>query len=215
MVNNIGIILYSFPSFTLHIIKCLQNISRIRDSLLLGCDFGLNYYHFSSAVASGKWNCCCCSVAKSHQTLCDLMDCSKSGSSVLHHLPEFCPICVHWVSNEKWSISCHISKQGCHHYQRLQPSNVSWWALRELKKENTCCLTATRLQPLSTVSPEERKFRVWKYRILTPDSWGSYERNDFSEPRLLHPSIHKKVLINSLTWDIWFSLINNNLWKRR
>ena len=109
----------------------------------------------------------------------------------------------------------HISKQGCHHYQRLQPSNVSWWALRELKKENTCCLTATRLQPLSMVSPEERKFRIWKHRILTPDSWGSYERNDFSEPRLLHPSIHRKVLINSLTWDIWFSLSNNNLWERR
>ena len=30
--------------------------------------------------------------------------------------------------SEKWNISCLISKQGCHSHQRLQPSNVSWWA---------------------------------------------------------------------------------------
>ena len=41
-------------------------------------------------------------------------------------------------------------------------------------------------------------------------SWGACQRNDFSEPRLLHLPIHRKAL-NSLTWDIGFSLINNNL----
>ena len=51
---------------------------------------------------------------------------------------------------------------------------------------------------------------MWKYRILAPGSWGAYQRNDFSEPKLLHPPKHRKVL-NSLTWDIWFSFINNNL----
>ena len=35
---------------------------------------------------------------------------------------------------EKWSISCHISKQGCHSLQWLQPYNVSWWALSVLRK---------------------------------------------------------------------------------
>ena len=45
--------------------------------------------------------------------------------------------------------------------------------------------------------------------------WGglaaaAYQRKDFSEPRLLHLPIHRKAL-NSLTWDIWFSLISNNL----
>ena len=29
------------------------------------------------------------------------------------------------VIAEKWSISYHISKQGCNSHQRLQPSNVS------------------------------------------------------------------------------------------
>ena len=32
--------------------------------------------------------CCCCLVAKSCLTLCDPMDCTLSGSSVLHNLPE-------------------------------------------------------------------------------------------------------------------------------
>ena len=34
--------------------------------------------------------------------------------------------------------------------------------------------------------------------------------NDFSEPRLLHLPQNRKAL-NSLTWDIQLSLINNNL----
>ena len=49
-----------------------------------------------------------------------------------------------------------------------------------------------------------RKLRMWKYRILAPDSWGTYQRNDFSEPGFLHIPIHRKAL-NSLTWDIWLS----------
>ena len=32
-------------------------------------------------------------------TLCDLMDCSAPGFPVLHHLPEFAQIHVHWVSD--------------------------------------------------------------------------------------------------------------------
>ena len=34
--------------------------------------------------------------------------------------------------------------------------------------------------------------------------------NDFSEPRLLHLPQNRKAL-NSLTWEIWLSLIYNNL----
>ena len=49
-----------------------------------------------------------------------------------------------------------------------------------------------------------------KHRILALDSQGAHQRNDFSEPRPLHLPIHRKAL-NSLTWDIWFSLINSNL----
>jgi len=43
--------------------------------------------------------CCCCSVAKSCPTLCDPMDSSTPGFPVLHYLPEFAQIHVHWVSD--------------------------------------------------------------------------------------------------------------------
>ena len=40
-----------------------------------------------------------CSVVQSCPTLCDPMDCSTPGSPVLHHLPEFAQIHVHWVGD--------------------------------------------------------------------------------------------------------------------
>ena len=44
--------------------------------------------------------CChCCSVAKSCWTLCDPMDCSRSGFPVLHYLPEFAQTHVHCVGD--------------------------------------------------------------------------------------------------------------------
>ena len=46
----------------------------------------------------------CCWVAKSCRTLCNPIDCSTPGSSVLHCLLEFAQIHVHWVSD---SILCH------------------------------------------------------------------------------------------------------------
>ena len=41
----------------------------------------------------------CCSVYKSCPTLCDPMDCCMSGFSVLHHLPKFDEIHVHWIGD--------------------------------------------------------------------------------------------------------------------
>ena len=43
--------------------------------------------------------CCCRSVTQSCPTLCDPMDCSMPGFPVLHYLPEFAQIPVHWVSD--------------------------------------------------------------------------------------------------------------------
>ena len=42
--------------------------------------------------------CCYCSVTKLCPTLCEPMDCSPPGSSVLY-LPEFAQICVDWVGD--------------------------------------------------------------------------------------------------------------------
>ena len=42
---------------------------------------------------------CCCSVAQSCPTLCDPVDCSTPGSSVLHYLLELAQTHVHWVGD--------------------------------------------------------------------------------------------------------------------
>ena len=40
----------------------------------------------------------CCSVAKSHLTFCDPINCSTPGFPVLHSLPEFAQTHVHWAT---------------------------------------------------------------------------------------------------------------------
>jgi len=70
----------------------------------------------------------------------------------------------------------------------------SWTWLRDWTETET-----------ETVSTEESK-------VLARDSWDVYERNYFSEPKLLHFPTHRKTL-NSLTWDIWFSLIHKNTFE--
>ena len=50
--------------------------------------------------------CCCCSVARLCRVLnrlCHPLDCSTTGFLVLHCLPEFAQIHVHWVSDAIWS----------------------------------------------------------------------------------------------------------------
>lgn len=56
----------------------------------------------------------------------------------------------------------------------------------------------------------QRRLRMKKQRPLALDSWGTYQRSDFSEFRCLNLPIHRKVL-NCLTWNVWFSLIHSNL----
>ena len=41
----------------------------------------------------------CCSVTQLCPTLCDPMDYSTSGFPVLHYLPEFAQIYVHWIGD--------------------------------------------------------------------------------------------------------------------
>ena len=91
----------------------------------------------------------------------------------------------------------------------LQPPSVRWWVLWALRKEDTHELTAIRTA--ATPYGESQGRSDWKkHGILVQKSWDAYQRNDFSEPRLLHFSINRKVL-DPLTWDIWVHLISNNL----
>ena len=71
--------------------------------------FSLKWYYKAHVYNLGIFHCwlqlkevsmcksvfCCCSVAQLFQTLCDPMDCSLPGFSVLHHLPELAQ--THWV----------------------------------------------------------------------------------------------------------------------
>ena len=73
------------------------------------------------------------------------------------------------------------------------------------------CLPSSSHQTAATPSGEPQgSSGCEKHRILAPDSWDAYQRNNFSELRLLHLPIYRKAL-NSFTWDVWFSLISNNL----
>ena len=108
------------------------------------------------------------------------------------------------------NIACHIGKQ-----RMWQPSSHHITATLMVSPEGTQDgnMMPTIKSSDTAATPQRstaRKLKVRKHRILAPESWGAYRRNDFSEPRLLHLPIHRKAL-NSLTWDVWFSLINSNL----
>ena len=102
-----------------------------------------------------------------------------------------------------WEMECFLPHQWT---KTSQSSAIP--ALQGTTGEDLHHLAAIRLQPGPTVSPEV--LRIWKYTEYWPqDSYDAYESNGFSEPRLLHLPKHRKML-NSLTWDIWFSLIHKN-----
>ena len=50
-------------------------------------------------IVPNRTCCCCCLVVKSCLTLCDPIDCSTPGFSVLHCLSELVQIHVHWVGD--------------------------------------------------------------------------------------------------------------------
>ena len=50
-------------------------------------------------------SCCyCCPVSKLCSTLCNPLECSTPGSPLLHYLPEFAQIDVHWIDDAIQSI---------------------------------------------------------------------------------------------------------------
>ena len=127
----------------------------------------------------------------------------------IHHTNEIC-----WDIGEL-KYCCHISKHrilwpSSHHITATLMVKVSPSGTQEGNKEYPPSNSQV-LQP-STSRPRWcslRKLKTRKHRILAPDSQGAYQRNNFNEPRPLHLPIHREVL-NSLTWDIWFSVINSN-----
>ena len=94
--------------------------------------------------------------------------------------------------------------KGCCSHQTATLQPPAPWALRDLGIETGCRPFSSQL-----LQPLWRRLRMKKPRILAPDSWCAYQRNNFIEPRPLPFPIYRKML-NSFTWDIWFSLVNSN-----
>ena len=102
----------------------------------------------------------------------------------------------------------HISKQGYHCHQWFWPSRCESLSPKVTQEGRKYLgdLAATR----HSLPWALRNSGCEKHRILDPDSWDAYERNDFNEPRLSPLPLDRKAL-NSLTWAIWFSLIHKLL----
>ena len=124
----------------------------------------------------------------------------------------------HHVVHEKWNVSSISVYEGHHSVQQLQPlSMASLWALRELGKGrtpaiqrpsgNACHPAAFRLQPLPTVSPQETQ--DVETQDTGPRELRYRSKGWFRWARTLAPP-HRTAL-NSLTWDIWFSLTYSHL----
>ena len=111
---------------------------------------------------------------------------------------------------------CHISKQRMlwasnHHITASPMVRMNPEGTQEGKKEYPPS-NSQLLQP-STSPPRWcslRKLRIRKHRTVVPDNRGTYQRNDFSEPRLLQLPIHRKALNSSLC-NICLSLTKNNI----
>ena len=101
---------------------------------------------------------------------------------------------------EKWSISCCVSKQGCHRYQRCQPSRAS------RKEKNTCGIWLVS-------AAELRKWKTQDTAPQLPHSWDAYEKNDFNEPRLLHLPIRRKCWILNLRFLVFFDSQKHFWWS--
>ena len=100
---------------------------------------------------------------------------NKTGKSVV------------WNENKKWHSHQWSLAFKCEWgFPKLQSSGCShpaWWLLR---------------------SWENARRKVNKETGLAPHSWGTYERNGFSERRGLHLPIHR--MVNSLTWYLIFDV---------
>ena len=107
-------------------------------------------------------SCSCCSVAQSCLTLCDPMDCSTPGSSVLHYLLEFAQIPVHWVSDAIWPS---------HPLLLPSPFTLIFPGIRVFSSELALCIRWPKYWSFSNSSSSEHSglisFRIDWFDLLT------------------------------------------------
>ena len=109
--------------------KCLKIVvwSRRRNWILRILRWN---FLFSPAVLIGcqVYSFCCCSVSQSCPALCDPMDDSTLGFSVLHHLLELTQTHVHWVGDTHPTISSSVTPFSfcLQSFPASQPFPMSW-----------------------------------------------------------------------------------------
>ena len=126
-------------------------------------------------------------VAQSCLTLCDPMDHSPPGSSG-HRILQ--------ARTLEW-VAISFSRASSQARDQTWVSHIAG---------RLFTIWATRGAPMGTKDVIKSRSR-----IPAPGNWDADEWNDFSEPRCLRLPIYRRAL-NALTWDIWFSIINNHLW---
>ena len=129
---------------------------------------------------------------------------------------------AHEIKCEKWDTSCHIGKQKrCHSDQRLQPSSVSQRALGIPEGEY---LPFSSQQTTVTPMLNPENLRIWKHRILAPDSRGAYQRSCgalYRDDRTISPWLAKlqgnhchvhSVPNQPAPASIWHNIQNPDYW---
>ena len=120
--------------------------------------FGRQVLHEAKKEAcAGRPLLCCCLVAKSCPTLCDSMDCTPPGSSVLHYLLKFAR--VDGVIQPSHPLHCVECCLNCPYHPRLM-------------KASSFLLQQTTATPHSTHSTGPPKDRVWDGHRGAPSPWG-------------------------------------------
>ena len=105
------------------------------------------------------------------------------------------------------NISCHINKQ-----EMSQPSAISglqMWMQAPKAQSSRCCHLPWWLlrrwgNTRSSHRPQPPLLKVTKETGFGPDSWGTYESNEFREPRGLNLPIHP--MLKSLIWYLIFDV---------
>ena len=105
----------------------------------------------------------------------------------------------------KMKISPAISiNKKCHSHQRFLASRCEW-GLPKLWSNRFCHPPWWLLRSWGIAGSSHLPLLRWtRKQDLVPDSWGAYDRNEFSEPRGLHLPIQR--MLNSLTWHLIFDV---------
>ena len=106
----------------------------------------------------------------------------------------FWPITLAGLVVRNENVSCHINKQEMSQPKAISSLQMWMWASQSMIQQ--------MMPPASWLlrSWGNARSKVNKETGLAPDSWGAYERNEFSEPRFLHLLIHR--MLNSWTWNL-------------